>query len=559
MLIRLLTLLVAVCCASAAEARWREASTKHFVIYSEQSERDLRRFAQDLERFDRTLRVQLRRPDEEVAPATRLTIYVLPNLEALQRLYGGPGVAGFYTPRQGGSLAFTFSRRERAVTPEEEARQMNPWHVLFHEYTHHFLNNNFAFGAPFWFSEGYPEFWSTVEFDDEGNVRYGIPAFHRNVELTEARPVHVRELLTLRQPIRSAETQAVAYGRGGLLTHYLQFAPERRGQLDAYLAALARGQTAEQALSVFGDLERLNGELNRYLRSPRFNIAILPAAQVPPATVAIREVSAGEEAVMSVRIRSKRGVNRQQGLALLPEARRAAAPYPNDAIAQVTLAEAEYDVGNFAEAEAAADRAIAANPRLVDAHLYRARAMWGRIQASGNATPAQWQEVQARIGAANRADPDDPEPLALFYESFHAAGMRPTPNAVEGLLFAHQLAPESRELRLAAGRELLAAGRAPQARATLAPFSGDSHSGELGPLVAEVLDILERGEARAALTKLDEGLARLREAENSGGQRGGNRPGGNRPPANPPAGNPRGGNPPAGNPPAGGNPPPSGN
>ncbi len=49
----LLAGLAALAAVQPANAAWREASTDHFVIYSEQTENSLRDFATRLERFDK--------------------------------------------------------------------------------------------------------------------------------------------------------------------------------------------------------------------------------------------------------------------------------------------------------------------------------------------------------------------------------------------------------------------------------------------------------------------------------------------------------------------------
>lgn len=491
-------LLVLLSWPAPAQARWLEASGRHFVIYSEQTEAELRSFAENLERFDATLRFQLHRADLDRSPQTRLTVYVLADQGRLDALLGARGVAGIYFGRASGSVAFT-SQVSRVPTDGG----LDPQTVLFHEYTHHFLFNNFGFGAPLWFSEGYPEFWSTVRFTEDGSVQIGLPAMHRNIELTLARPMSVRELLTLRYPISDGETLAVVYGRGWLLSHYLSFDESRRGQLDAYLRALSEGQSAEQATHVFGDLDQLDRDLRRYFDQRHFTYALVPAAQVPIRPVAIRPLTAGETAMMYVKLHSKRGVDSREANSLIPEARRIAARFPDDARVQVALAEAEHDARNFAESEAAADRALAADPHSVDAAVYRAWAMWGRIAASGDATPAQWQEVRRRLSAANHLDPDAPQPLELFFQSFAAEGIPPTQNAIEGLYTAFELAPEDRDLRLLAGRQLLVAGNAAGARGVLTPLTSDGHSGRLGPRIADVLAVLASDGPAAALARLD--------------------------------------------------------
>lgn len=498
--------------AAPVHAKWREASSRHFVIYSEQSESELREIADELERFDRALRVRLNRPDEDRSPATRLTIYVLSNQARLQEFLGRNDAAGIYFARAGGSISFT--HRER---PRRGQESLDPKIVLFHEYTHHFMYNNFAFGAPLWFSEGYPEFWSTARKTPEGGISFGLPGTHRSAELTMLPKIPVSQLLSLRLPVRDSATYAAIYGRGWVLAHYLNFEPSRQGQLDAYLRALHEGRTSAEAAAVFGDLGRLDRELERYMVQSRFNYAAIPANLVAPGPIEVREVGPGEDAMMSVRMRSKRGVDPQQAQALVPEARRIGERFTNDAAVQVALAEVEFDAGNFAEAEAAADRAVAASPNMVDAHLYRARALAGRLAAASDRTPASWNEVQRRISTANRIDPDDPEPLIDFYESFGMSGRAATRNAIDGLLLAQTAAPEDKSLRIVAARELLRRRDARAARSILAPLASDSHSGALGPKIRDVMTTLETGDAAAALVQLEAALTEQRTAPRRGG------------------------------------------
>ncbi len=124
-------------CASEATAKWREASTEHFVIYSEESEDSLRKFADRLERYDAAMRLFRDIPPSDSGKATRLTIYLVSNVATVQRLMAGKSggsVAGFYLPRATGSLAFV---------PRTSGLSLDPEVVLRHEYAHHFMFNNY--------------------------------------------------------------------------------------------------------------------------------------------------------------------------------------------------------------------------------------------------------------------------------------------------------------------------------------------------------------------------------------------------------------------------------
>ena len=161
--------------------------------------------------------------------------------------------------------------------------------------------------------------------------------------------------------------------------------------------------------------------------------------------------------------------------------RKAAAPWPTNSAVQAALAEAEFNSGDLDAAEAAAARALAADPRNGDALTYRARVAMARAEASTPADAAAWKEVRRLIAQANRADPNDPEPLLLYYQSFAVQKVAPTPLAVDGLLRAFELAPQDLALRMTAARQLLVDGKTAEARAALPrspsiPMAGRSGS-----------------------------------------------------------------------------------
>jgi hypothetical protein len=143
------------------------------------------------------------------------------------------------------------------------------------------------------------------------------------------------------------------YSRAWLLTHFLSFEKARKGQLAAYLKAVNRGQDSLAAgREIFGDLKVLDAELNKYKSRTRLPYLRLSPEEIKIGAITIRELSRAEDALMDLRIRSDRGVNREQALDLVTKIRKAAQPFANDAAAQAILAEAEYDAGNYAAAEA---------------------------------------------------------------------------------------------------------------------------------------------------------------------------------------------------------------
>jgi tetratricopeptide (TPR) repeat protein len=290
------------------------------------------------------------------------------------------------------------------------------------------------------------------------------------------------------------------YGRGWLLTHYLTLEPGRKGQLSAYVGLINSGtDSLTAAKKVFGDLGLLDKELARYVRQRTLGYVKLAAHAIAIKPISVRPLAAGEAAVMDVRIRSKRGVDQAAAKALLPLARKAAAPHAKDALAQVTLAEAAFDARDYAEAEAAADRALAVDPNSVEALIYKGRVKMAQAVAGTATDAATWREVRKWFLAANKIEPDDPEPLVLFYTSFLAAGAKPTANAALGLEQALGLAPQDDGLRWMVAFQHLSDNKAEDARYALAPVAFNPHGGEQAKAAARILDKLASGGVKAAL------------------------------------------------------------
>lgn len=474
--------------ASPAFADWRVAETNHFVVYANTSETALRRYAERLEKFDKALRLARGIAETPLSKAGRVTVYFVGSQDRVASLAGSSDIAGFYVPRAGGSVAFV-----PGDMSNDGPTSLNSQQVLQHEYTHHFMFTSWPNAAfPSWVSEGWAEFHATATFDREGSIQFGAAPGYRAYGLLTGNPLPIQQILAgAAGKLRSDQRDAL-YGRGWALVHYLSFEPSRAGQLDAYLKAITNERKSpEAAAAVFGDLGALNRELERFLAKPRISGFRVRAdkLEIPPVTV--RVLSPGHAAMMAVIVRSRAGVNEKTAPGVYADARRIAAGYPADPAVQRALAEAAYDAKDYAGALAAADRAIAADPRFVEAHCYRAMALMAIAENAKDEKLDTWNEIRRTIARANRLDTEDPRPLILYFRSYAERGQMPPKMAREGLEHAYELAPQDRGLRLQVAAMLIADGKKDIARSMLLALTYDPHASGMGEAASKLIDTID--------------------------------------------------------------------
>lgn len=495
-------LLLLLALPSAGEARWRKASSEHFIIYSEQGPDELKRLATKLERYDTGMRLIGGLPPGEGGSANRLTIYVLSNDQDVHKIATGKEVrpldfmiSGLYLPRAGDSIAIVSAEPGGDLAPQSQA-------TIFHEYAHHIMFENGLAAYPAWYVEGFAEFNGSARIKSDGSGGFGYPATIRLRGLLAAKPLKLNQMLGELPEKMTPEQREAIYGRGWLLTHYLTFSKERGGQLAAYLKALNSGKTSlEAARMAFGDLDVLDRELDHYLHQSQILYLPIPASALQIRGVDISELSDGEDAIIPVRVRSKRGVDAKTARDVLAEARKVGAGYPNDPAVQLALAEAAFDMAEsggkdadyLAEADIAADRVLAADPNNVRAMVYKSRVALLRAGKSG--TPDRAAAAQDWAIKANHLDPEDPVPLVCFYNSFMPAGKPPSASAQAGLARAFELAPQDVSLRWMMVNQAIGTGNLAEARLLLKPIAYSPHGGKVGEQAAEMIRKIDANDA----------------------------------------------------------------
>ncbi len=472
----------------SANAAWYEAQSDHFVIYADDSERDIRRFAENLEKYHKALEIVTGRTVAPPSPSNRVTIFVVGTQRQLRRVLdtNSRTIGGLYIPRAGASRAYVQDIRNRNGYPHFSTV------ILLHEYAHHFLISGSRFAMPRWMSEGAAEFFASALFEREGGMQIGLPAQHRANELTFAEPVSVQELLDpkLYEQNRGRRYDAF-YGRSWLLYHFLTFNEARSGQLAEYQRRIRAGDSGlEAGETVFGDLDTLQLQLDNYLRVRKMSTFSVVAEGLPIGEITMRRLSRGEGEMMSVRMTSQRGVTREQAIELVEEAREIAAEYPQDAGVLAALAEAEHDAGNDAEAIAAADGALAIDPTRVNAYVQKGYSLF-RMAADAPVPDAAYDAAMTPMSQLNTRENDHPIPLIYYYRSFTERGIEPPENARLALERAAQLAPFDQGLWFQVAFMQAGEGKIGLARASLEPLARNPHGGRLSGFASILMNTLE--------------------------------------------------------------------
>ena len=464
--------------ATPARAEWLRAESPNFVMFSEGSEETLRARVEQLEEFDRLLRL-LTGTSAPPSP-NKLHLYFVRSYGQLSQVRPVPqGIGGFYAASPDGIVAvIDHSWRQDYMTHEE---------VLLHEYAHHFMLQYFPAAYPTWYMEGFAEYVATTRLTGD-SIEFGRFNEARASWLADRSGWLPLDRLLFSDPgeLRGPEV-AKFYAQSWLLVHYLLRDPERRRQLSQYLVAVGRGENPRRAFSAaFGTtasqlqrtISRYGGNDMSFSRLPRISAAEAPLVNVTRLASIPDELVLAQAAVRLTRtedadrfLRHVRGVAQGRG----------------DAFAKRVLARAEASYGDGETADRLIDPLLAAAPG--DAELLYLKGMChlvaGRRDSADRA--AHFRRAQSWFVRAHRADGNHFPTLYRYAESLALEPNFLSENTTNVLLLANQLAPQVREIALSTANVLMRRGEFAQAEALLAGLASDRHGGEFAKAARALL------------------------------------------------------------------------
>jgi Flp pilus assembly protein TadD len=469
-----------------AQAGWIKAESDRFIVYGEGGEAKVRGYLMKLATFDATLR-RLNQSTQGVTPATKLQVVLVSS--DLRRIAPNTssGLAGFYTAREDGVFAFV----------ETDAAGGDA--VLFHEYTHHFMLENFPVAYPSWFVEGVAEYYMTAEITPKGVKIGGLNEGRAHQLLTQSWMSWDELLSKTTAETRGDKIQAF-YAQSWLLLHFMRSTLERAQKLDAVINAINAGEAPASAFwkCTGWDARQLTKELKAYRRLDRY--IVNNPLKSPPAITVTRLPQSADDLFLD---RMRLYLRSRPDPAFLEQVRKRAGRHPGDALAELTLARAEFAMGDVGAGEAILRRRLAADPNDYETLIEAGADKLIAGQRDQAKRAEYFKASRAFFGKAYAQNKSDYRALYGYARGRWLEPSFPNDNDLNALMAARALAPSVTEISMTTGFALFARGRRDEAVKVLAPVANNPHGGGMAAFAKALIEGKSRSEADAAAKAIE--------------------------------------------------------
>ena len=358
----------------AQHETWVEAKSPHFVVISNAGEKQARKTARQFEQIRSVFREYVLIASGHSSPV--ITIFAVKDENSLRDILPEYWAAKGHT-HPAGIFLYNLGQFEAAV--RLDAPGPNPYEGIYHEY-YHSLTLPYFPGLPVWLAEGLADFFGNSEITEK-EARLGEPDPNLIQELRENKLIPLDVLFKVDQssPYYNERNQtSMFYAESWALTHYLMLGDNgsHKQLLVAYLQKLQQDGTPEEAaIKTFGDLDKLQKDLERYVGGSSFFRVRAPApARIADAELRTRKISDAEADAYLGGFAALRG-RPQEAKPLLEEALKLDPKLP---LAYQNLGLMQLSSGHRGEALASFSQAVGLDPKNALTRYLRAYLSFGQ-------------------------------------------------------------------------------------------------------------------------------------------------------------------------------------
>ena len=391
---------------SLSEAKrdaWVEVRSSNLLVVSNAGEKQARKAASQLEQIRAVFRQSLEGASKHPSPI--VTVLAVKDESSMRELLPEYWVKGHSHPA--GLFASRLNNYQAAV--QLDAPGSNPYETFYHEY-YHTISVPYFPDLPVWLAEGLAEVYGHTEIGEKSvGMGQADPVLLQQLRSSSLIPLDALFKVDHSSPYyNEANRTSMFYAESWALTHYLLLGDRmaHRDMLDAYLAALRRGKNQnEAATEVFGDLKKLDSNLQVYIHQNSFLYLKIPPPNIANEELKVRSLSEAEVDAYEGGFAAVRGQT-QQATAMLQEALRLD---PNVALAHQYLGMAQFLEGQREKALESASQALSLDPK-----NYFSRYLRAFLATSGSGIMSSNAQVEEDLRQAIALSPEFSPPYALL-------------------------------------------------------------------------------------------------------------------------------------------------
>jgi len=196
-----------------AQDKWTKVQTKNFTLIGNGDELQVKQVAVSLEQFREAFARLF--PNSKITTHVPTVVMVFKDKASFAPFMVRESAVGYFQSGEDANYI--------ALTTETTGEQ-NPYTIIFHEFVHLLVLNNFGAKVPLWYNEGLAEYYSTFKIKDERAVILGDPVKAHLYQIKKQGLLPLKELFAVTQDspyYNESDKRNIFYAESWLLMHYL--------------------------------------------------------------------------------------------------------------------------------------------------------------------------------------------------------------------------------------------------------------------------------------------------------------------------------------------------